>query len=556
MAKYASIKRRPKTEAKPSPGTLAHNQRLAKNIDLLPEEHRLPNYHLNKLSNVTKVFKEWEADNEERYHQINGRKLRSDAHRLESLAIILSEEQVGKCNPDSIWENAHKFKVWFERRYKTTVRTMDWHRDEGYIDDEGNVVRNEHIHLEFDNVNLEGKMVRKLFSKGDLIGFQDKIAEIYKPLGFIRGEDTAKKNRSDKPKIGKPQKDWKKKKIIEAKAKKEPLAKLKDVQAINKELRAELQRLKANREHYAKLEEEIRLLKKQAKAKELTTEELRKREEKLKADYQALEKLAYTTEEHWTGEEGNLTETVKVSYKELYQRATSDSVKERYAYLENKMDEYGSQVIRLEEQLRNKEFEIGWQKRELEEKERENTALRSQNEQLKAKTTTLPASDTLEELKTLKNAYMKLQEENNKLYDEAYEVETLEIDPGINHTVALSYKDRYLSSTKDLNTLTTELEEKKEEIEILEEGYSKIEETVFGKDEHRSVEDIVDGVNTMATILSNVSAYLKIGMRKLVKLFSDQVPEKKELEKTQTNKIEPILQKENNSFSGNKPMKP
>jgi hypothetical protein len=110
MAQYASIKRRPKTETKPGPGTLAHNQRLANNIDLLPEENRLPNYHLNKLSNFTKVFNNWKALNEERYQDINNRKLRSDAHRLESLAIILSEEQVGKCNPNDIWENAQKFK--------------------------------------------------------------------------------------------------------------------------------------------------------------------------------------------------------------------------------------------------------------------------------------------------------------------------------------------------------------------------------------------------------------------------------------------------------------
>jgi hypothetical protein len=230
MSKFASIKIRPKTEAKPSPGTLEHNQRLANNIDLLPKEHRLTNYHLNKLSNVTKVFNTWKEENEERYQDITGRKLRSDAHRLESLAIILSEEQVSKCDPKDIWEKALEFKKSFEEKYKTTVRTMDWHRDEGYIDDEGNVVRNEHIHIEYDNVNKDGKMVRRLFSKGDLVGFQDKIAEIYKPLGFVRGKDTAKKNRSDKPKLGIPQKKWRKKK------KAETLAKIKDIQEANKTL--------------------------------------------------------------------------------------------------------------------------------------------------------------------------------------------------------------------------------------------------------------------------------------------------------------------------------
>ena len=273
MAKYASVKRRPKDEAKPSPGTLAHNQRLAKNIDLLPKEHRLPNHHLVKLSNVTKVFNEWSSENEERYQEINGRKLRSDAHRLESLAIILSEEQVGKCNPDDIWEKALEFRVWFETRYKTTVRTMDWHRDEGYLDDEGKVIINEHIHLEFDNVNDDGKMTRKLFSKGDLIGFQDKIAEIYKPFGFIRGEDTSKKVRSDQPKVGMGQKEYKKKKVIESKATRAERAKQADLRQANKELREQLKENKATRADYAVLEAEVKELKEKIKAKDLSTAE-------------------------------------------------------------------------------------------------------------------------------------------------------------------------------------------------------------------------------------------------------------------------------------------
>jgi len=327
MKKYASVKVRPKTEAKPSPATLAHNQRLSKNIELLPKQHRRPNYHLNRLSNVTKVFNDWKLENEERYQKINGRKLRSDAHRLESIAIVLSGEQVKECDPDEIWATAQNFKVWFEEKYNTTVRTMDWHRDEGHINDDGEAVINDHIHLEFDNVNFDGKMVRKLFSKGDLIKFQDKIADLYQPLGFTRGENTAKKQRSDKPKRGLGQRAYKarakakgmEKTVAKIKKLKEnesnafdamnvflsenqrlkcdlviaeersdaDAVKIKDLKAEIKDLRAELQSRGASRDEYAQLEQLNRDLHKRIKNKDLTISELQNELGSLKSNLDA-----------------------------------------------------------------------------------------------------------------------------------------------------------------------------------------------------------------------------------------------------------------------------
>ena len=267
MAKYASIKVRPKNENSPNIGTVLHNQRYVKPDDLLPEEYRLPNYHLTPVTNVTKTVNDWVVENEKRYQSTHNRKLRSDARRLESLVIVLSGEQVEKCSPTEIWQNAIVFKEWFEERYKTKVRTVDWHRDEGRIEDD-KVIRNDHIHLEFDNVNADGKMVRRLFSKGDLINFQDKIAEIYKPLGFIRGEDTVKKHRHDTPKRGLGQKKWKNKKKSEALATKADLTK--EVKA----LKARLQVRGAEQPEHAKIDELSRQLKEEQKAKKLTKEAL------------------------------------------------------------------------------------------------------------------------------------------------------------------------------------------------------------------------------------------------------------------------------------------
>ncbi len=258
MARYASVKRRTKDAKAPCIATLIHNARLDKNIEyLLPKHLRLSNYHLTPISNAKKTFTVWKKENEDRYQKINGRKLRKDARKLESILIILSEEQVNKCHPDEIWEKAKVFNNWFEMKYETKTRTMDWHRDEGHSDEDENdehklETRNNHIHLEFDNVNKQGKMVRRLFSKGDLKIFQDKIAEIYAPLGFVRGKDTAKKHRNDNPKRGIGQEAFRSKKKAESRE-----------QNIKKEmelLREELQKWQAKDSHYiqlAKTQEEL-----------------------------------------------------------------------------------------------------------------------------------------------------------------------------------------------------------------------------------------------------------------------------------------------------------
>jgi FtsZ-binding cell division protein ZapB len=294
MAAFASVKTRPKKETKPCVGTVLHNQRITKPSYLLPEQFRLDNYHSNIVKNATKTFNDWSLENETRYAKINKRKLRSDAHRLESLLVVLSEEQVAKCDPDQIWQKAEEFKLWFEQKYKTKVRTMDWHRDEGHV----NIipVYNHHIHLEFDNVNTEGKMVRKLFSKGDLKKFQDKIFEIYKPLGFERGissnkkgvnqrdwrpqkvaeelQDFLKLSGADYTKNKKIQDDLEQKNLDLQVANNRQLAKMQDVKNANLQLRKQLQEAGGNRVDYAKLEEQIKELKAQAKNKDLTIAEL------------------------------------------------------------------------------------------------------------------------------------------------------------------------------------------------------------------------------------------------------------------------------------------
>jgi hypothetical protein len=271
-----------------------------------------------------------------------------------------------------------------------------------------------------------------------------------------------------------------------------------------------------------------------------------------------LQRLAYTTEEHWIGEEDNLTEFVEVSYLELYERATSNSVRERGEYLENKADEYRSKAIRLEEKLRLKDFETTWQNTELEEQKKENTSLKSQNEQLEAKIASLPSPDVTKELETLKNDFKQLDSEywelDNLAYDENHIVQEDDAD-GILPERKISYKELHSQSKQKIETLEKKVEEKEEINKMFDDGYSKIEENIFGKNENRSVNEIVERIYAVTTILSNISKYLKINMEKMVSMFIDQVPKKEEVENIDTPKIASTLKEEKvrSSSSGMKP---
>jgi hypothetical protein len=373
-----------------------------KNDELLPPKYRLENYHFSRVKNITKAVNEWIEENEKRYQATHGRKLRSDANRLESLAIILSGEQVKKCSPDEIWERAIGFKEWFEKKYKTTVRTMDWHRDEGSVNRFGQVSRNDHIHLEFDNVNTDGKMVRRLFSKGDLIRFQDQIAEIYRPLGFVRGEDTVKKNRHDTPKRGVGQKEWKRKKKAENLEKAEKqiaednniiyahIVERREWLATKEELKTEIKMLRemlrengAKRPEHAQLEQAHRTLISEIEEKNLTISDMHRTISGMKKEIEDgaedAEKVIYLGRKSRKYEE--LSESYLQSLKKAYAR-------EKIA--ENQVKMFQESDIALRRQLNRWEIEINAYEgkiealsSELKSKDAENQKLRAENEELR-----------------------------------------------------------------------------------------------------------------------------------------------------------------------------
>lgn len=83
---------------------------------------------------------------------------------------------------------------------------------------------------------------------------------------------------------------------------------------------------------------------------------------------------------------------------------------------------------------------------------------------------------------------------------------------GIFVTHIVSYKD--------------ELEEKNTYVQRLENGYTEIETTLFGKNNNRPIEEITETVSTLKAILNHASNYLNMTIKNFIKLFTDEVPTK------------------------------
>ena len=330
MAKFASIKIRERKKIKaPTIHSLLHNNRIGKEATyLLPKKYRHDNYHDKKISNANKVWAEWIEKIEKRYNEVHKRKLRSDAVRIEEGLIVLSAEQVKQCSPDLIWAKMQQFKKWFEQRHNTEILSMDWHRDEGHVNEAGEAEHNEHCHFLFADVDKNGQKIRSSWKRSgeELREMQDKVAELFEPLGFERGIANQKKE------YRRPREQRQHKAKAEAEQTK---AKLKDVNEENKRLREQLKAQSAGREQYAELEKEIKELREQARSKELTIEQLNAR-------VRDLEQIAYTT-------------TKKKVKNKLFKKTVVKEVKKSFREI---AEEQAAEIETLQIEIEQKERRI------------------------------------------------------------------------------------------------------------------------------------------------------------------------------------------------------
>ena len=268
---------------KPSAANLAHAAAVTKASYWLNDGSGiLKSSDFENVAEVNAKWKQWEAEASERYRQHH------KAHRKPPKNTTLIEEMMLIIGTDVKCEDAAQlieaYCKHFEEKYNTRVLYWAYHNHEGHIDEEGGEKINRHVHIFFDNIDKNGKSVRRQWGRTELSRMQTDAYEVGKSVG-LDIERATKYKEGEAPK-GQGHRGYREKKRKEAEAAR--IAKLKDIQAENKRLREQLKEAGASRDQYAELEAEIRTLKDAARSKELTIEQLQQR-------IAELEKIAYTT---------------------------------------------------------------------------------------------------------------------------------------------------------------------------------------------------------------------------------------------------------------------
>jgi hypothetical protein len=260
--------------AKASPGGLKHNDRTEEREPeyLLPVEHRLKNEVDRSAVEASKMISELYKEARENYRQKFGQKLQAKSYVWEAVVNL---------NKEHTLEDVQRLTKAIEKETGFTGVQIAIHRDEGHINERGVPQHNLHAHITFFTLDRQTgeQLYRKQVTQKQkergiqpmnrerLSKLQDLTAQVLK---MERGKRGSKAVRLD-------HKAYKE-------AKRQELAKVKDLTEEIKELRAELKANGANREDYARLEAENKRLKEQIKAKELTIEDLKQEIEELRKE--------------------------------------------------------------------------------------------------------------------------------------------------------------------------------------------------------------------------------------------------------------------------------
>ena len=259
--------------AKAAKGGLAHNDRSEDREPdyLLPVEYRLQNEVDRSAGEASKMISDLYAEARENYRQKFGQKLQAKSYTWEAVVNL---------NKEHTLEDVQRLVKEIEKETGFTGVQIAIHRDEGRVE-RGTPIYNLHAHITFftlDRQTGEQLYRKQVTEKQKERGIQpmnrerlSKLQDITaKTLGMERGKRGSKAVRLD-------HKAYKE-------AKRQELAKVKDLKQEIADLRQELKANGANREDYARLEAENKQLKEKIKAKDLTIEDLKEQIEDLRKD--------------------------------------------------------------------------------------------------------------------------------------------------------------------------------------------------------------------------------------------------------------------------------
>ena len=259
--------------AKAAKGGLAHNDRSEDREPdyLLPAEYRLQNEVDRSAGEASKMISDLYQEARENYRQKFGQKLQAKSYTWEAVVNL---------NKEHTLEDVQRLVKEIEKETGFTGVQIAIHRDEGRVE-RGTPIYNLHAHITFFTLDRQTgeQLYRKQVTEKQkergiqpmnrerLSKLQDLTAEV---LGMERGKRGSKAVRLD-------HKAYKE-------AKRQELAKVKDLKQEIADLRQELKANGANREDYARLEAENKQLKEKIKAKDLTIEDLKEQIEDLRKD--------------------------------------------------------------------------------------------------------------------------------------------------------------------------------------------------------------------------------------------------------------------------------
>ena len=329
------------------------------------------NIYMNDYETALEIYRTELAKRIEAYTKRTGKKLQK--HTITHLSAIVN---LDAHNCDT--EHMRKLVEYLERKLGTKVFNWAIHKDEGWIDENGEKHVNYHAHIEMLGIDENGNSIRRKLDKKTLRELQTEVAQI---LNMPRGKIGSKRKWLDtyqykeharlKAKLAKENEELKR----ENERLKQELAKVKDLKELNRQSREELKRAGARREQYAELEAYIKELKEEIKAKNLTISELKerlnKKEEELLSQIAQLKEQNKELLQRNSDLEHQLQMKPKPEIREkiVYREDTTkiqqlkeelEKEREKNAELEQLLKQKDEEIERLERE----EMERDWSERE------------------------------------------------------------------------------------------------------------------------------------------------------------------------------------------------
>ena len=241
----------------------AHTSRESKTVNSIFDDEK--NFCSCTNAQAFETYKNELAKRTEAYKENFGRtKLHSKTITHLSAIVNFNKEHSPK--------DIKKICDYLENKFDTKVIQYAMHRDEGHISENGEKIKNYHAHIEFMGLDSKGNSVRRKLDKKALIELQSDVASILK---MQRGKNYTELKEKRPKRLDTY--EFKKAKEMESKKEKEVLATKEELKEQNNQLRAFLKDNGANRQDYAELEKEKKILEEQLKAKELTQDGLLKK---------------------------------------------------------------------------------------------------------------------------------------------------------------------------------------------------------------------------------------------------------------------------------------